>query len=82
MGPWQKREGLCPQKKLLIPSRQQHQHEQLSQTDREVSKICQCFFMPTPSNKAKKLPNYDTHAEHHFFMPNHFKKGQISGIWP
>jgi len=35
MGPWQKREGLCPQKKLLIPSRQQHQHEQLSQTDRQ-----------------------------------------------
>jgi len=28
------------------------------------------------------MPNYDVHAKHHFFMPNHFKKGQISGIWP
>jgi len=39
----------------------------------------------TPSNsskKAKKMPNYDVHAKHHFFMPNNFKKGQISGIWP
>jgi len=20
--------------------------------------------------------------KHHFFVPNHFEKGQISGIWP
>ena len=38
--------------------------------------------MPTPSKKAKSMPNYDVHAKHHFFMPNHFKKGQISGIRP
>jgi len=38
--------------------------------------------MPTPSKKAKKMPNYDVHAKRHFFMPNHFEKGQISGIWP
>jgi len=31
--------------------------------------------MPTPSKKAKKMPNYDVHAKHHFFMPNHLKKG-------
>jgi len=36
--------------------------------------------MPTPSKKAKKMPNYDVHAKHHIFMPNHFEKGQISGI--
>jgi len=51
----------------------------------------QCLFMPTPSKKAikcqtmsfhantikkgQKMPNYDVHAKHHFFMPNHFKKG-------
>jgi len=28
------------------------------------------------------MPNYDVDAKHHFFMPNNFKKGQISGIWP
>ena len=30
----------------------------------------------TPSKKANKIPNYDVHAKHHFFVPNHFKKGQ------
>jgi len=24
--------------------------------------------------KAKQMPNYDAHAKHHFFMPNHYKK--------
>jgi len=39
--------------------------------------------MPTSSKKAKKMRNYhDIHAKHHFFMPNHFKKGLIYGIWP
>jgi len=32
--------------------------------------------------KGPKMPNYDVHTKHHFVMPNHFKKGQISGIWP
>jgi len=57
MGPWQKREDLCPQKKILIPSRQQ----QLSQRFQKNAK--QCFFMPTPSKKAKKMPKTT-------YMPN------------
>jgi len=28
--------------------------------------------MPTPPKKAKKMPNYDVHSKHHFFIPNHF----------
>jgi len=40
----------------------------------------QCFFMPTPSKKAKKMPSYDVHVKHHFFMPNHFQKVQVFGI--
>ena len=32
--------------------------------------------------KWQKMPNHDVHAKHHFFMPNHFEKGQISGICP
>ena len=23
------------------------------------------------------MPNYDVHAKHHFFMPNHFKKAKL-----
>jgi len=33
--------------------------------------------MPTPSKKATKMPNYDVHAKHHFFMPNHFEKAKF-----
>jgi len=33
-------------------------------TEPEVSKKAkECFFMPTPSKKAKKMPNYDVHAK-------------------
>jgi len=30
--------------------------------------------MPTPSKKATKMPNYDVHAKHHFFMPKTSKR--------
>jgi len=40
------------------------------------------FFHANTIKKAKKMPNYDIHAKHRFFMPNHFQKGQIFGIWP
>jgi len=33
--------------------------------------------MPTPSKKAKKMPNYDAHGKHHFFMPKNFKKAKF-----
>jgi len=50
-------------------------------TEPEFSKKAkQCFFMPTPPKKAKKMPNHAVHAKHHFFMPNRFEKCQISGI--
>jgi len=76
MGSWQKREYLCPGKKFC-------DSKPTEVADPEVLKNAkQCFFMPTPSKKAKKMPNFDVHAKHHFFMPNNFKKGQISGIWP
>jgi len=29
----------------------------------------------------QKMPTFDVPAKRYFFMPNHFKKGQISGIW-
>jgi len=38
------------------------------------------FFHANPIKKGQKMPNYDVHAKRHFFMPNHVKKGQISGI--
>ena len=67
MGPGQKREDLCPGKKF-------YNSKPTEVTEPEVSKNPkQCFFMPTPSKKAKKMPNYDVHAKHHFFMPNNFK---------
>jgi len=42
----------------------------------EVSKNAkQCFFMPTPSKKAKKMQNYDVHAKQYFVMTKPFQKG-------
>jgi len=32
---------------------------------RGFKNVKQRFFMPTPSKKAKKVPNYDVHAKHH-----------------
>jgi len=37
--------------------------------------------VPTPSKKAKKMPNYDAHAKYHFFMPNNFKKALKMPTW-
>jgi len=48
-----------------------------------ISKKCQTmYFHANTIKKGQKIPNDDVHAKHHFFMTNHFKKGQISGIWP
>jgi len=30
------------------------------------------FFHANTIKKGQKMPNYDVHAKHHFFMPNHF----------
>jgi len=35
------------------------------------------FFHGSTINKSQKMPNYDVHAKHHFFMPNHFKKAKL-----
>jgi len=76
MGRWQKRGDLCHRKKF-------YNSKPTEVTEPEVLKNAkQCFFMPTPPKKAKKMPNYDVHAKHHIFMPNNFIKSQISGIWP
>ena len=40
------------------------------------------FFHANTIKRGQKMPNYDVHANHHFFMPNNLKKGQISRIWP
>jgi len=51
MGPWQKREDVCPQKNHLISRRQQ----QLSQRFQKNAK--QCFFHANAIKKGQKMPN-------------------------
>jgi len=67
--------GTLSSENLLIPSRQQ----QLSQ---RFTKMPNNVFHANTIKKSQKMPNYDVHAKHHFFMPNHFEKGHISGTWP
>jgi len=76
MGPCQKRKDLCPEKIFY------HSKPTAVTETKLLKKAKQCFFMPTPSKKAKKCQTHDVHAKHQFFMPNRFKKGQSSGIWP
>jgi len=57
MGLWQKREDILSPEKAL-------NSKPTAVTEPEVSKKAkECFFMPTPSKKAKKMPNYDVHAK-------------------
>jgi len=74
MGTWQKREDLCPAKNLC-------NSKPTAVTELEVSKMPNNVFSCQHHKKGQKMPIYVVHAKHHFFMPNYYEKGQISGIW-
>ena len=75
MGLWQKREDILSPEKAL-------NFKPTAVTEPDVSKkVKQCFFMPTPSKKAKQLPNYDVHAKPLSKRPNFWNLALKMPTW-